>query len=59
MEVSGKIHASAALCRGKIVPNVHWLGGWVGTRAGMETVKRKILPLPGIGSQSVARRYTD
>jgi hypothetical protein len=27
----------------------HWIGGWVGPRAGLDVVeKRKIMPLPGI-----------
>jgi hypothetical protein len=34
---------------GEIVPGAHWIGGWVGLRAGLEAVgKRKILPLQGI-----------
>jgi hypothetical protein len=33
---------------GEIVPGTHWVGGWVGPRAGLDIVeKRIILPLPG------------
>jgi hypothetical protein len=39
MEVSGQLHSPAAL------PTViHWIGGWVGPRAGLNAVeKRKIV----------------
>jgi hypothetical protein len=33
MEVSGQLHASAALPLGKEPPTTHWIGGWVGPRA--------------------------
>jgi hypothetical protein len=30
-------------------PDTHWIGGWVGPRAGLDDVgKRKFLKLPGI-----------
>jgi hypothetical protein len=38
MEVSGKLHASAAL-----LPDIQRIGGWVGPRAGLDAVaKRKV-----------------
>jgi hypothetical protein len=38
----------------------HWIGGWVGLRAGLDAVeKREILRLPGIEHQPSSRRYTD
>jgi hypothetical protein len=45
------------------VPATHWIGGWVGSRAGLDAVlKRKIsLLLPGLEPptiQPVAQRYT-
>jgi hypothetical protein len=44
MEVSGQLHAPAALTPGKEPPRSHWIGGWVGPRAGLDrVVKRKIL----------------
>jgi hypothetical protein len=33
----------------KRAPGTHWIGGWVGPRAGLDDVeKRKVLPLLGI-----------
>jgi hypothetical protein len=33
---------------GEEAPGTHWIGGWVGPRAGLDALdKRKILPLPG------------
>jgi hypothetical protein len=30
-------------------PGTHWIGGWVGLRAGLDDVKRrKIVPLSGV-----------
>jgi hypothetical protein len=37
MEVSGQLHASAALPPGKAT-GTHWIGGWVGPRAGLDAV---------------------
>jgi hypothetical protein len=39
--VSGQLHAPAALLPGK-TPGTHWIGGWVGPRAGLDAVVRKI-----------------
>jgi hypothetical protein len=56
--MNGQHHAPAAL-----PPGTHWIGGWVGPRAGLEDVeKRKLFTLPGLGlpdrSQSLYRlRY--
>jgi hypothetical protein len=33
MEVTGQLHALAALPTGKEPPGTHWIGGWVGPRA--------------------------
>jgi hypothetical protein len=47
--VSGQLHASAALPPGKQPPGTHWIGGWVGPRAGVDDMeKRKFLTLPGL-----------
>jgi hypothetical protein len=55
MEVSGQLHAPAAL-PGKITLGTHWLGGWMDPRACLGTMKkRKILPLPGMEPSSPAR----
>jgi hypothetical protein len=39
MEVSGKLHALAALPPGKKVLSTHWIAGWVGPKAGLDTVQ--------------------
>jgi len=41
MEVSGQLHALAALLLGVRIPDTHWIGGWVGSRAGLDAVVRK------------------
>jgi hypothetical protein len=38
--VSGQCHAPAALCPREITPVTHWIGGWVGLRAGLDTEAR-------------------
>jgi hypothetical protein len=39
----------AALAPGKEPPGTHWIGRWVGPRAGLDDVeKRKFLNLPGL-----------
>jgi hypothetical protein len=38
MEVSGELHVPAALPKGKS-PGAHWIGGWVGPRAGLEAME--------------------
>jgi hypothetical protein len=43
MEVSGQLHAPAALPPGKEPPVPIEKGGWVGPRVGLDAVKRKIL----------------
>jgi hypothetical protein len=61
--VSGQRHAPAALYpRGKD-PGIHWIGGWVGPRAGLDAgARRKILCPVGDRTpivQSVVSHYTD
>jgi hypothetical protein len=62
MKVSGQLHATAALPRGKS-PATHWTADRVGHRISLEDVeKRKFLTLPGLKlrlAQPVASRYTD
>jgi hypothetical protein len=56
MEVSGQLHALAALPPGKEAP----VGGWVGPSAGLDDVeKRKILHCRESNPGRPARRYTD
>jgi hypothetical protein len=44
MKVSGQLHTPAALFLEK---EPHWIGGWVGPKAGLEAVERRKI-LPGI-----------
>jgi hypothetical protein len=64
MEVSGQLHAPAALPPGK-KPDTLWIGGWVGPRTVLEAVVKRKIPSPRRESiprtpivQSVAQRYT-
>jgi hypothetical protein len=58
LEVSGQVHAPAALPPGKKPHVTYWIGGWVGPRASLDDVeKRKFLTLPGPGRQLVTSRY--
>jgi hypothetical protein len=65
MEVSGQLHAAAALPPGERTPGIHWIGGWVGPRSGLDDVKKgNILPVRDLNCdlsavQSVASRYID
>jgi hypothetical protein len=48
--MSGQLHALTSLAPWKdLLPNIHWIGGWVGPRTSMDDVeRRKILPMPGL-----------
>jgi hypothetical protein len=66
MEVSSQLHAQAALPPRKRAPGTHWIGGWVGPRAGLEAVVKRKIPSTHRESNSrtaivqpVAQRYTD
>jgi hypothetical protein len=41
MEVSGQRHAPATLYPRERTPGTHWIGGWVGPRAGIDTEARE------------------
>jgi hypothetical protein len=45
MEVSGQLHAPAALPRRKN-PGTYWIGGWVGPRASLDAVAKRKIPSP-------------
>jgi hypothetical protein len=48
MVMSGQFHDPAALAPWEIAHGTHWIGRWVGPRAGLDVVeKRNILLLPG------------
>jgi hypothetical protein len=62
--VSGQNHAPAGINLQGKDSGTHWMGGWVGPRAGLDTETRgkNPLPLPGIeprSSKSVVAHYTD
>jgi hypothetical protein len=55
MEVSGQLHAPAALPPGKS-SGTHFIGGWVDPRASLEDLeKRKFFTLPGIELRTIGR----
>jgi hypothetical protein len=65
MEVSGQLHAPAALPPGK-KPVTYWIEGWVGFRAILDTAMKRKIPSSRRKSnprtpivQPVAQRYTD
>jgi hypothetical protein len=44
----------------RFTPGTHWIGDWVGPRAGVDAADKSLLPLPRIETsavQPVARRY--
>jgi hypothetical protein len=43
MEMSGQLHAPAALLLVKRL-DIHWIGGWVGHRAGLDAVAQRNIP---------------
>jgi hypothetical protein len=57
MGVSGQRHAPAALSPGERTPGIHWIGCWVGPRAGLDAEDRgkSLSPLPGIEPPSPGR----
>jgi hypothetical protein len=66
MEVSGQLHAPAALSPREGVPGTHWIGGWVGPRAVLDAVVKRKIPSPCRESnprtpivQPIAQSYTD
>jgi hypothetical protein len=46
MEVSGQLHASAALPRGERAPGTQWIGGWMGLRADLDVYYENKLYFP-------------
>jgi hypothetical protein len=45
MKVSGRVHAPAALGRKRNL-GTHWIGGWVGSRAGLDFLENKKISWP-------------
>jgi hypothetical protein len=65
MGVSGQHRLGRAFPPGKGPPSTHWLGGWVGLRAGLDARDRRKILFPCRGSnldrpivQPVVRHYT-
>jgi hypothetical protein len=63
MWVSGQRHAPAALCPREFIPDIHWIGGWAGLRAGLDTETSGNI-FTSVGDrmpvdQSVVRHYID
>jgi hypothetical protein len=57
---------SGRFTREETAPATHWIGGWVGPRAGLDTVSKRKIPSPYRDSnpdnptvQPVGGRYTD
>jgi hypothetical protein len=44
MEVSGQLQPPAAFPPRERVPDDHWIGGWVGPRAGLDAVVKRKIP---------------
>jgi len=44
--VSGQLHDLAVLCARKELRGTHWMGGWVGPKAGLHGVAKRINPFP-------------
>jgi hypothetical protein len=56
LEVSGQFHAPAALPSKKEPPGIHWTGGWVDPRGGLDdSEKGKFLTLPGLELRYLCR----
>jgi hypothetical protein len=66
MKASGQLHAPAVITPRERAPGTHWIGGWVGLRAGLDTVVKRKIPSPRRESnpdhaivQPLASRCTD
>jgi hypothetical protein len=61
--LSGQHHAPAVLYPQEWTPGTHFIGGWVGPRAGLDTEDRKKSFAPARDQtpvvQSIVRHYTD
>jgi hypothetical protein len=60
MEVSGQLHAPAALPPGERAPGTHWIGGWVGPRAVLEAEEyQKICCQQGLLKERAVKTKTE
>jgi hypothetical protein len=56
MEVSGQLHAPVALPLGERAPGIHWIGGWVNPRVGLDDWEKiKFLHLPRLEFRPLCR----
>lgn len=61
--LNNQLHGLVSLPAGERAPDSHWIGGWMGTRAGLEGMEKEkyLAPVenrtPAV--QPVVRRYTD
>jgi len=51
MDVSGQLHATAALPPEKEHTGNHWIGGWVDNRTDMAAVAKRKKSLPLLGTE--------
>jgi hypothetical protein len=63
MEMSGELYAPAVLLHENSPPGTHWMGGWVGPKAGLDAVEKIKKSCPAgnrtLIVQVVARRGND
>jgi hypothetical protein len=55
MEVSGQLHAQAALLSWERAPCTHLIGGWVGPRAGLDAVAKRRNPIIALTESNPGR----
>jgi hypothetical protein len=58
MEVSGQLHASAALPPEEEEPHTPWIRGWVGTRTSLDAVAKRKYPHHYFYRESIPGRPT-
>jgi hypothetical protein len=46
MEVSGHLHDPGRFSPRERASGTHWIGGWVGSRAGLDAVVKRKIPSP-------------
>jgi hypothetical protein len=66
MEASGQLHAPAALPPWEKAPGAHWIGGWMGPRAGVDAEEKGKISCPcwesnpvSLAVKPISRRYGD
>jgi hypothetical protein len=54
MGLSGQRHAPAAFYPGERTPGTHWIGGWVGPRAGLDAEAEGKKSSASVGDRTLA-----